>query len=293
MERERSSLYGLALALALAATPVLAQNITGQWDFTNGDLSATVGAALEYGNATTAGNTSFGKTTDFGIPAIVPTDAAGTPIGPVVDARVMRFPKMASGAEGYKMWPGAAANGTSGASDVNQYSVVMDILYPAASNNLYRALFQTSSDNSNDADFFVGDGSVSPSPNGIGISGQYDGTIAPDTWYRVALVVNLEAASGESDYFKYINGKLVGSQDAGSSGGRFAVWSTASGNPSWVFSDNDGEAEQGYVRHVAFYDGALSARQVEALGGLANGVIPEPSALALLACGGLILLRRR
>lgn len=270
------------VACALTAGSAGAASITGQWDF-NGDLSASVGRAIEYGDANTAAGTSFGATSAFAIPTIVPTDAAGVPTGPQADATVMKFPKTAGG-EGYKMWPGAAANGSYSAGDVNQWSLVMDVYYPAASSGFYRALFQTALSNNNDADFFVGSSTVSPSPNGIGISGQYDGTINPDTWYRIALVVNLDAGTGNPSYMKYINGVLVGSQSTFST--RFAPWSADSGNPCWILSDEDGETETGFIDMVKFFDGALSANEVGALGGIANGtVVPEPAPLALLGAG--------
>lgn len=295
IQRLRLLLLGATLC-TLSSGSAWAASITGQWDFTSG-LSATIGTALDYGDGAggvTASGTLFGTTSAFGIPTIVPTDAAGIPTGPQVDAAVMSFPRMATSAEGYKMWSGAAANGTFSAGDVNQWSLVMDIYYPLASSSQYRALIQTGAANSNDADFFVGSGTVSPSPNGIGISGQYDGVINPDTWYRIALVVDLEAGAGNPSYFKYINGNLVGSQSLFNT--RFALWSAESGNPAWILSDEDGETQAGFLNHVSVYNGALSAGEIAALGGIANGaVVPEPTPLALLlgAGGAFALIRRR
>jgi hypothetical protein len=295
MNGQRSGMRSLAImgvvACGLCAGPVLAASVTGQWDFTSG-LTATIGTDLQYGDGpggVTAGGTSFGTAASFGIPGVLPIDAAGNPIGAGVDANVMRFPKMGTSAEGYKMWPGALANGSYSAGDVNQWSLVMDLYYPSASTGKYRALFQTAAANNNDADFFIGDDTVSPSPSGIGISGQYDGRIGPDAWYRIALVVNLDAGSGNPSYMKYINGVLVGSQSIFST--RFAPWSAESGNPSWILSDNDGETELGFIDQVRFYDGALSANDIAALGGITN--VPEPPTLALLGLGAVALLRRR
>ncbi|MEP0842581.1 MAG: PEP-CTERM sorting domain-containing protein [Phycisphaerae bacterium] len=261
--------------------------VTGEWDFTGG-LTATIGNDLQYGDAGTAAGTSFNKTSGFGIHSVVPTDAAGNPTGPAVDADVMSFPKTPGNGTGYKMFPGAAANGSFSPGDVNQYSMIWDVYWPAASSGKWRALLQTNATNtgSNDGDYFI-----NPS-NGVGISGVYHGTVPAETWTRIGLVVNLDAPAGQPTFFKYINGNLVGSQVLNNS--RWSIWSDASGNPSWVLSDNDGDTEAGYVDKIRFYDTALSESEMAALGGLTNGpVIPEPATLGLLGLGAAALLRRR
>lgn len=287
-----SLFIGAALLLVSWCSPsAFAANLTGQWDFNSG-LTATVGTDLQYADGVggaTAAATVFGKASSFGIPGIVPTDAAGNPTGAGLDADIMRFPKMGSASMGYQMWHGAAANGTFSAGDVNQWSLVLDIYYPAASTDKYRALFQTSASNGNDADLFIGSDGVSPNPNGFGTLGQYHGTIVPDNWYRLAFIVNLDAPTGDPTILKYINGTLVGTQTDKTTA--HAPWSAASGNPSWLFSDNDGETELGYVDHVRFYDGPLTGAEVALLGGIRN--VPEPSALALLVLGATAALIRR
>src|SRR3954470_21433528 len=142
--------------------------ITGQWNFESGDLSATIGAPLSYLDGATQGDTQFGTTTSFGI-----ADINGQP------AKVMRFPKMVSSSMGYLMTHGAAPNG--GGSMVNQYTLILDVLYPTASSGKYRSITQT--DNGGDGDFFI-----NPS-NGIGISGSYAGNVTPDVWHRIVLAV--------------------------------------------------------------------------------------------------------
>src|SRR5262247_2197769 len=87
------AMRGLLLA-SLAGVSAFAAAPTGQWDFENGDLTATVGSALTYvdgaGGATQLG-TQFGTTTALGIP-----DINGTP------ANVMKFP-IATNGMGYLM----------------------------------------------------------------------------------------------------------------------------------------------------------------------------------------------
>ncbi len=60
------------------------------------------------------------------------------------------------------------------------------------------ALLQASSDNSDDADWFV-------SGNGIGVDESFGGTIEDRAWYRVALVVDAVAGT----LISYIDGAPV------------------------------------------------------------------------------------
>ncbi len=275
----RTSTIQTLMATAVCGMAALGASaaVTGQWDF-NGSFAATVGTDLQP-QGIAVSQSSFGTTTSFGI----------ADIGGQV-AQILKFPKMPTSADGYKMFPGAAANGSSGASDVNQYSLLMDVLFPSSSTG-FRALFQTSADNSNDADWFVNGG------NGIGIAGQYSGNLTPDAWHRIALVVDLEQTDATKKYQNFIDGTFVGYSDLsteGNPGGRFAVWSTASGNPSWLFSDNDGETGLGYVNSVQFRDYAMSSAEIAALGGAtAEGItVPEPTSAMLLGVAGVLWLLR-
>jgi hypothetical protein len=241
----------LGLGISVHAT------VTGQWDFNSSNLVATIGTDLQaQGIAVT--DTAFGTTTALGVP-----DMGG------VVAQVMKFPAMPTSADGYQMFPGAEANGRTG--DVNQYTLIMDILYPGSSTG-FRALFQTSAGNGNDGDWFVNGG------NGIGISGSYHGKLTPDTWHRIALVVDLEQTDATKKYLNYIDGAFVGNSGLGADGapgGRFSVYPASSGNPSWILSDNDGETAPGYVNSIQFHDVALSAADIFALGGPSAAGIPS------------------
>lgn len=64
-----SILASAAIGTAKAASTIA----TGQWDFEQGDLHATLGIDLEYGDGPAGrvkGHTSFGTTTSFSIPDI-------------------------------------------------------------------------------------------------------------------------------------------------------------------------------------------------------------------------------
>ena len=248
----------LIIGLGLSANGA----VTGHWDFNSGDLSATVGSALSFRGGTAA-VTTFSTTTIGGLPA-----------------NVMQFPA-ASPSQGYTMTHGIAPNG--GGLFVNQYTLIMDIMYPAASSGQWRGLFQTSEANANDGDLFVNPG------NGIGISSVYHGTIAADTWHRVAFVVDLSLATERLK--KFIDGTLVGSQDLSAGvDGRWALGTTA-----LLFTDEDNETQIGFVNSLQVHDVALSGADIASLGGAtAAGItlVPEPSTMVVLGAGMLVLATR-
>jgi hypothetical protein len=173
----------------LTVEPAPPAVVTGQWDFNNSNLVATIGQDLEYFNATVQADTTFGTTTSLGIP-----DIGGSP------ATVMCYSPSGGPWAGYIMRHGAQPNG--GGSFVNLYTVIYDVFYPPASDLTWRSLLQTSTINTNDGDFFINDA------NGIGISGNYQGTVTPNQWHRIALVVNLSVPRVS----KYIDGTNAGNQ---------------------------------------------------------------------------------
>ncbi len=246
---------GLGMAISTQAT------VTGQWDFTAG-LSATVGTDLAYRGDTVATFT---------------TRTIGSQT-----ADVMQIPKT-SPLQGFVMTHGVAPNG--GGSYVNQYSLIMDLMYPAESTGLYRSLLQTATDNDNDGDLFVGNAGKN---NGIGTIGVYGGTLAADTWYRVAFVFDLTTSS----LSKYIDGASVGTQTL--SEGADARWSL--GATALLFADEDDETEIGYVNSIQIHDVALSESYIASLGGATAAgipVVPEPTSGLLFGTGLFMLAMRR
>lgn len=229
--------------------PALA-TVTGQWDFENGNLSATVGTDLAYRGDTEALTTFTTATIDG------------------QTANVMSFPATTPD-EGFIMTHGIDPNG--GGGYVNQYTLIMDIMFPTSSSGVYRALLQTSTDNSNDADLFV------KKDNSLGISGGYSGTLTPDTWHRVAFVFDLTLSSGQ--LVKYIDGVQVGSQvlTQPTLDGRWSMDTTA-----LLFTDDDGETAPGFVNSIQIHDVALTASEIYSLGGpSASGIPALPSVVNL------------
>ncbi len=226
--------------------------VTGQWDFDSGDLTATVGSDLEY-RGDTASGTTF---TDMDINGQT--------------AHVMAFPATTP-EQGYIMPHGAQPNGDG--SFVNRYTLIMDIMFPTDSASSWRSLFQTSTGNANDGDFFI-----NPS-GGIGISSEYDGQIMGDVWYRIALVVNLN----DGTVGKFIDGNLVALQDLGSGvDGRWSLDPTA-----LLFADESNETAPGFVNSIQFWNGVVSDSAIAALGGATAAGIPSPSMPSGLQISGI------
>lgn len=256
-----------ALAIASVASALLPQAVQGaligQWDFNSGTLAGTVGTAIAYadgaGAATQAG-TSFGTTTALGVP-----DIGGTA------ANIMKFPAAVAPA-GYAVTINSSGNG--GGSLVNQWTLIVDVLFPAESNNKWRSFIET--DNGAieaDAEFFVN------TSNGIGVSGAYSGTVLANTWHRIAFTV--DQSDGVNQIRKYIDGVEVGVQNAGGLDGR---WALSPGGTATLFSDNDGDVSPGFVNSIQIYDVALPKAQIGALGaptaaGLPTTLPPIPAYL--------------
>jgi YVTN family beta-propeller protein len=229
--------------------------VTGQWDFNRGDLRATVGAEIEF--IGTASNQTLFPVLDIG----------GQP------ARVMAFGSNAV-SEGFYVRHGIKPNG--GGRFVNQYTLLMDVLFPAPADGQWRSLFQTDPFNrpGNDADFLVGNGSATPNPNGLGAEGVFHGTLAPGTWYRMAFVVDLTAPAGRQ-LTKYINGINVGSQSlSGGVDGRFALGPAAQLFASGVA----GFTQPGFVNSIQFVNSVVPPAKIAALGGPTAAGLPPGNA---------------
>ena len=247
--------YGGAVSSGAVLT-VYTRMVTGQWDFSHGNLQATVGADLE-----SVGNTT--NLTSF----------------PVMNINGASVPVMAFGSnsvnQGYYMRHGAKPNG--GGQFVNQYTLIMDVMFPSASSGQWRALFQTDPFNhpGDDAEFYVGNSSSSPDANGLGADGQFNGSLSPSTWYRIAFAVDLTASAGQQ-LTKYINGVLVGSQSlSGGVDGRYALGPTA----QLFASGLSGMTQAGYVSSIQFVNGWMPSSSIAALGGPGAAKLPPGDAV--------------
>ena len=218
--------------------------VSGQWDFNDqsslaAGLTATIGADMvllpDTDSSTTFESVAFGDAT----------------------ANALRF-LAADPSYGYLVVPGSIPN--PGSSKVNQYTLLMDVLYPAGSADSWRSLWQTRTNNADDASLFI-----NPS-DGIGISGNYVGKVQPETWYRLGFTFDL----GTRTLKRYLNGQPVGAMTLGEgSDGRWAVDTTA-----LLFTDNDGDNAEGYCNSVQFRPVVLTDDEMKRLGEPTPGGIP-------------------
>jgi hypothetical protein len=227
----------------------------GQWDFDSGNLNATVGSPLTYrdgAGGATQGATAFNTTTGFGIPDIG---------GQVAD--VIRVPGVTNDfATGFNMPVPNEAN--AGGSLLNDYTLILDILFPEASAGKQRALIETDLGFYNpDSDFFVN------ANNTVGRKGDNFGSLAANTWYRLGIVV--DATAGELRF--YVDGAEVGVVR-----GQSLVDQRYALNPgvqAELFADDSGEVAQAYVNSIQLRTAALSKGQMLALGAATAEGLPE------------------
>ncbi|WP_340116978.1 metallophosphoesterase, partial [Pelagibius sp. 7325] len=198
--------------------------------------------------------TTFGNVADFGLPAIAASEADG----------LLGFPA-ASPSGGYLMQPGVNEALTS-------YTLIFDLLIPSAGQSgAYGALFQSDPANASDSDFFMK--ALTPITFGIGISSQYDGAAAFDSWQRIAVTVE-ENGDGTSSMKKFIDGAKVGEQTVETA--RFTI---DGDNGFLILTDEDGETFSGYLNSFLFTDEAMPQEQIEVLGSATTGgILPEAPA---------------
>jgi hypothetical protein len=247
--------------------------VIGQWDFDNFDVTATCGTDLEYPDQNVLINTGFADSSFFDLPLIE---------GQTV--KVMAFPGAVTGQPmgGYRMRHGLG--GTGGGTNVNQYTLIMDIIYPSAANNLRRTLLQTDPYNTTDGDFRIEEA------NRVGVGGNYHGTILPNTWYRVALAVDLAGPGPNPVVAKFINGIKVGQHALAE--GRDGRWSLSTiPEAAWalLLGDDDVDAQAGYVSSVQLRSGRLPDVAIAAMGGPQATKIP--GAICVQAAGSNLTIR--
>jgi hypothetical protein len=236
-------------------------NVSGQWDFNQGTLGATVGKPLQYLDGAagqTAGGTQFGTCSALGVDLI---DG--------VDANIMRVPGDLSRNIGYIMEHLIAPNG--GGTRVNQYTLIMDIMVDNAGPGAASLLQISSLNNTDDGDLFWQGNQFGQGGGG------YNGTGAftPRVWHRVVAAYN--EAANPPVVTKYVDGIFQDdwTADQGLDHPRRALQPTAI-----LFGDGDqDERRVMWVDSIQIRSGVLSKAEMEALGGPSGSGIPIVIAL--------------
>jgi hypothetical protein len=171
---------------------------------------------------------------------------------------------------GLVMYPDMAANG--GGVGVNRYSMVMDVLFPAASSGRLRSLLQLEDPFVNGVDAALSVGAT----DGVGVGGVFHGTLLAETWNRVVVTVDLTTTPPAMT--KYINGAWVGQQSLSQGvDGRWAMNDRLSGlgsDAALLFTDRNGASEQLYLSSLQVHNEVLAPTYVAALGGPSADKIP-------------------
>ena len=211
--------------------------ITGYWNF-NYSLKATIGENLEW--AWEQGDATFGTTDTFAIPGIQGKSA-----------NVLEFPDSDefSAFSGIEVYVGAELDEDKWL--FNEYSIIVDILYPETSSTDTRAIV------SNEP---IEQASVTINGEGkIGGTSFY-GEILANNWYRMAIVVS--HSSNNINY--YLDGKKVGQEAIG--GLIDGEGEHSLGDFFYLFT-TDGLSKGGYISSVQFHNLALPDSAISDLGG--------------------------
>jgi len=251
MKPLRFLVHAIVLSAALAATHAQATNtnsttILGQWDFnsSNNLATATVGSPLQF--------VSF--TPQFAQQTIGDQSVGVISFDTLTDAQ--------------RILATYARTNNGGGTNLNQYTIIMDVMWPAAADGAWRSLFNADTNNSDDGEIFV-------NPDGsIGNFNNYAGRLLPNTWYRVALVYDLAT----NQMARYLNGTNLSGTNVfitlplpdGAVDGRFSL-----NGGILFFSDNDGETAPAFVNVLQLRAGIMTDEQIFALGGPASNDLGE------------------
>ena len=216
--------------LSAQGTPV--STPTGLWEFGN---SASIGQATLGSNLTVVGaapthaaNLSDGTKSLSG---------AITTVGGTANRFIMPNP----------------TGGNGGGSFTNEYTLLYDIFSPDASRSAWRCLFQTTTANNDDGDYFIRNNNDTM---GTGALGYTSAALTESQWKRVVIVADLG-----SSYRVYVDGVLFHSHTSQGVDGRYSLKATL-----LLFADDGNENAALNVGAVGYWGKTLTAAEVSALG---------------------------
>ena len=235
-----------------------ATTVTGQWDFNQGDLRASVGKALEYFDGPagdTQQGTQFGTTTALGV-----ADINGQP------AKIMQVPGDLLPNVGYTMDHGIAPNG--GGTRVNQWTLILDVMLDTSGPGAASLIQVSSSKLNNKADgdlFWQGDnfGQGAGGYNGLG-------TFTAGEWHRV--IAAYDEAAKPPVVTKFVDG--IKQDDWTANQGLDNTRRTLLPQ-AILFADGQADERRAmWVSSIQIRSGKLSDAEMEALGGPSADKIP-------------------
>ena len=191
---------------------------------------------------------AFGSASSFGLPL---------PLGG--NPEVMRFIHTLP-TEGLKMDFNDPPNGVFKNNGwVANYTLVFDVLYPAASTGTLRPLYNSNLQNANQAEAFIS----AANPAAVQALGRSFGEIRANTWHRVTLVVRSSTAEGQIHI--YIDGTFIGAIGSNDTliNSRYALEDFL-----YLLTDNAGNGGAGYLSGLRFIGRNLDYFEVKALGGV-------------------------
>ena len=274
--------------------------------------------------------TAFGSPTSFGITGPggtsktvlrVPNTAGYGPMGGLIAEFPRRVNATANSLNRYTI-----------VMDVLVRQAGYDAVY-ARGTRRYVSLFQTTPTSDGDLFIDVRDQAGLPGADRpLGVGGEYGGDVVADQWHRLAWVATLDAPTNEPRFRAYLNGQpastlvwdqlLAQGQATGDSvkldltdstmptgalqtDGRFSIATLGQlsrgqlpdyqTSAFFLFNDNFDEVGEVFVAHLHFRDDALSATQIQSLGGV-DGMpisVPEPATLGLASAAAVALLAIR
>lgn len=130
------------------------------------------------------------------------------------------------------------------------YTLLLDVKLADVSG--FIALFQNDITNSKDASIFINGGKIGLGSAGLG----YNGTINPNTWYRIVTVIN------DGYCTLYVDGEQVGK----STSKDVNAWTMRDTKELMLFTDDSGEEKEVTTSEVRFWNTALTASQIAQLG---------------------------
>ena len=243
-----------------------ASNVTGQWDFKFGDISATIGKDLTYFDGPTgqtAATVQFTNCSSAGIPLINGQDTTilyvpGFPDGTPILANY-----------GFMMTPLIAPNG--GGTLVNQYTIIYDLYWPGSGVIPFFNCQNTNQPHGTDGSLFLQGNAMGQGGSGYTMNH----TNVSAGWHRLAFAVDLS----QNLITKWVDG--VKAQDWVSSANGLDAARRALQANVVLFGDNDGPNNSGddhstsiYVSSIQIRNGKMSDAAMALIGAPTASKIP-------------------